>query len=387
MYFTKDKKLVYKITFSTFCIVFSLIYLSIFSTGHFFQNHFSYEFKKGIENKIYLTKTYTENSDTFADVEKKLESDYSLFDPNNDYLLKVNGKIKKIGFFSKQEESFNFLKTLKKWDWYFNKIWERTFYFYNDKKTDKIFVTNFFINEIQAVLYEFFFYFTIVLIFPIYFISRKIARLTIEPIEEANKILTQYNHNLAHEIKTPISAVLTSFDLLKIWYDKELIYNSKKELKGIVNIIDSLLELTQKNMITDTKEINIYNFLGEYKINAQFSENIKISWNKKNNIKTDEILFWRIVKNIVENAMKYSSDRFIFIEILNNSILFNNRIENNISQKEINKITTDFYQLDTSRNSVWYWLWLSIVKKISEVLWYKLEITSNNNIFSVKITF
>jgi signal transduction histidine kinase len=58
------------------------------------------------------------------------------------------------------------------------------------------------------------------------------------------------------------------------------------------------------------------------------------------------------VKNIVENAMKYSSDRFIFIEILNNSILFNNRIENNISQKEINKITTDFYQLDTSRNSV-----------------------------------
>jgi hypothetical protein len=114
MYFTKDKKLVYKITFSTFCIVFSLIYLSIFSTGHFFQNHFSYEFKKGIENKIYLTKTYTENSDTFADVEKKLESDYSLFDPNNDYLLKVNGKIKKIGFFSKQEESFNFLKTLKK---------------------------------------------------------------------------------------------------------------------------------------------------------------------------------------------------------------------------------------------------------------------------------
>jgi signal transduction histidine kinase len=58
------------------------------------------------------------------------------------------------------------------------------------------------------------------------------------------------------------------------------------------------------------------------------------------------------VKNIVENAMKYSSDGCIFIEILNNSILFNNKIENNISQKEINKITTDFYQLDTSRNSV-----------------------------------
>jgi len=50
----------------------------------------------------------------------------------------------------------------------------------------------------------------------IYFVSYFLAKFTIKPIEENNKKLKEYNHNLAHELKTPLAVIKSDLELLEM---------------------------------------------------------------------------------------------------------------------------------------------------------------------------
>lgn len=215
----------------------------------------------------------------------------------------------------------------------------------------------------------------------IYFISYFLAKATIKPIEENNKKLREYNHNLAHEIKTPISVISSNLELLEINYDKELIKSSKEELKLMQNITDDLLLLSENNELKNKEKISFKDLLEKNKRNDLIID-----------IKDDFIIYWnktlidRLIKNLIENAIKYwSKNEKINIFLDKNLLKIKNKIENNISENELNKLFDTFYKLDNSRNSSWYWLGLSIVKKIAWLHNLKIKLSSKNMYFEVKI--
>ena len=195
------------------------------------------------------------------------------------------------------------------------------------------------------------YYIFILLSIFIYFISYFLAKFTIKPIEENNKKLKEYNHNLAHEIKTPLSVIKSNLELLKIWYDKEIIDSSMEELDIITNITNSLLFLSQKNNNIDKKPININSFFkdlnkNDFVINNKWQFDIK--WNN--------ILISRMVDNIIDNALKYRSKKTkIIIDIYENIINISNKIDKDIDNSYINKLFDTFYQMDNSRNTSWYY--------------------------------
>lgn len=205
-------------------------------------------------------------------------------------------------------------------------------------------------------------------------------------IEKLNKKLVDYNHFLAHEIKTPISVIHSNLEVLKYWFDTEIIKKSQQELKNITNIVDSLLHFAESLKITELKTINLENFIKNYiswlKLNWK---NINI-YNKEFNyiIKTDEILFWRVLKNLIENALKYTFSQDIDIEIKSWSLIISNDIETTLSTYDINKIYYKFYS-KSSNNS--YWIWIPLIKEILKNLWFWFEIYSSNNKFFAKIIF
>jgi signal transduction histidine kinase len=47
-------------------------------------------------------------------------------------------------------------------------------------------------------------------------LSYFLARKTLKPITETNKKLKEYNHNLAHELKTPLSVIKSDLELLEL---------------------------------------------------------------------------------------------------------------------------------------------------------------------------
>jgi signal transduction histidine kinase len=47
-----------------------------------------------------------------------------------------------------------------------------------------------------------------------------------------------------------------------------------------------------------------------------------------------------------------------------------------IKANEIEKIFDRFYKSDVSRNSQWFWIWLSLVKKIANIYKWKIDVES-----------
>jgi hypothetical protein len=121
----------------------------------------------------------------------------------------------------------------------------------------------------------------------------------------------------------------------------------------MINIIDVLLSFSESLNISERDDINLENFLKSY-INSYFSDqknNIFIE-NREFNfyIETNEILFKRIVRNLIENALKYSKDKKLFIKIENKKIIFENKIEKDYTEEEIQKLISKGYRSEKIKN-------------------------------------
>ena len=181
----------------------------------------------------------------------------------------------------------------------------------------------------------------LIISFIIYLIVYYFWKKHFEKIDNYNKNLKDYNHYLAHELKTPISVIFSNLEVLKYWFDEKIVKKSQEELKNMINIIDVLLSFSESLNISERDDINLENFLKSY-INSYFSDqknNIFIE-NREFNfyIETNEILFKRIVRNLIENALKYSKDKKLFIKIENKKIIFENKIEKDYTEEEIQKL-------------------------------------------------
>jgi hypothetical protein len=83
------------------------------------------------------------------------------------------------------------------------------------------------------------------------------------------------------------------------------------ELKNMVSIIDILLTFSETVNINEKEDLNLENLLKSY-ISKYFyeSKNKIFITNKEFNfyIETNLVLFKRVIRNLLENALKYSLD-------------------------------------------------------------------------------
>lgn len=211
-----------------------------------------------------------------------------------------------------------------------------------------------------------------------YFLSLKISKIMINPIKQANKKLREYNHNLAHEIKTPLSVIYSNLELLEYEYDKDLIKSSLEEVKNIKEITDSLLFLSENSDLWKLEKVSFLDLLEKFnkKINLTNKSDFILLWNK--------VLLNRLISNLIENALKYKTNESIIDIIVDkNYIKLTNKTENKIILDDTNLLFDTFYKLDNSRNNPGFWLGLSIVKKIADLhkLKIKIEIKDYDFIF------
>lgn len=217
-------------------------------------------------------------------------------------------------------------------------------------------------------------------------LSLYFSQLVVRPIREKNISLAMYNHNLAHEIKTPLAVISSNFDMFDLTKNPKFIASSREELSHIEYITNSLLFLVDaKNNTDNFIETDIISIIENILPKFSFLK-IEKNFSKEQIVKIiDPHLFVSLIKNILQNAFKYSSDKSVKIIIDKGILIFENNISETISQKELEKIEEIFYQMDNSRGSEGYGLGIPMMRKIVQNFGWKMKISSRDKKFEIKI--
>ncbi|NME36160.1 MULTISPECIES: cell wall metabolism sensor histidine kinase WalK [Fusobacterium] len=204
----------------------------------------------------------------------------------------------------------------------------------------------------------------------------ELLKKDIEIEKENEKTRKQFISNISHELKTPIAIINNYTEGLRegIADDEETrnfyLDTILEETENMSNLVNSLLFLSrsERNFL----EFNPTTFDIKVIINSEIERLSKIYPDKifKNNFKGHKFLgdsktFSVIIKNLLENACKYSEDEFIYIFTDNNTFKISNK--SSLDESLIDKIWIPFYRVDSARDRTsGTGLGLAIVKELLE---------------------
>jgi len=214
-------------------------------------------------------------------------------------------------------------------------------------------------------------------------------------IEETITSLEDFTANVNHEMKTPLSEIISTLSLAdKLWNYKEANEIALSSAYKLTKILDTIIWMANLANISYRKEkIDLINELNkiilDYKKDIE-NKKIKLSIDANQNsyyIKLNKEHLNMCIRNILSNAIKYShnwwkieiffdkwklsiKDYWIWIDKKNLKNIFSRYFRESYTQKE------------------WFWLWLALVKKVSDINKWEIKVESKKNEFTkISINF
>lgn len=215
-------------------------------------------------------------------------------------------------------------------------------------------------------------------------------------LDTQNKKQIEFVHNSSHELKTPLFIIGGYIDMIKRWGKKdpeifnEALISIEDETKSMNLLIEKLLFIAKESEIKSEKnEVELSEIIlgcisslkHQYpKSNINFTLEYTI-------IKSDEGLIKLLIKNILENSIKYGKNNPIDISITNNdeqkqAILTIKDHGIGMTSEELHHIYDRFFRANKSRSKEiqGHGLGMSIVKRIINLLNLDIKISSTPNI-------
>jgi len=233
--------------------------------------------------------------------------------------------------------------------------------------------------------YLYFMIFSLAFFIIFYFIGYYFVGKNLRPIKESIDNLESFIWNINHEFKTPLSEIISSLELAKTtWISKDSVYQISDSAKRLDKILDSLVEIVEawdnssfkKQKLDIVWEIGfIISILEPYAL----SKSIKIVFKSDLDsyfLRVNKEHFHISFSNLLKNSIKYSPDNKKIEVYLWNNIL---RIKDEwvwIEEKNLGKVFSRFFR-ENYIDEKWAWIWLSLVKKISDIYNWKIDIKSS----------
>lgn len=219
---------------------------------------------------------------------------------------------------------------------------------------------------------------------------------------KSERLKTELITNVSHDIRTPLTSIITYVDLLKKQKNpsvvEEYIEVLDQKSKRLQTLTDDLFEATKAssgNIPVHFERIDLVSLitqgLGEVNdkietLNLQFKINHP---NGKVYITADGRLLWRSIENLLSNIFKYAlrgSRVYIDIEDVGKEICVTFK---NISTSELNisadKLMDRFKRGDESRSSEGSGLGLSIAKSLIDIQKGRFSIEVDGDLFKARI--
>lgn len=216
------------------------------------------------------------------------------------------------------------------------------------------------------------------------------------------RLKTELITNVSHDIRTPLTSIITYVDLLKNEKDLskieeyvDVLDQKSKRLKILTNDLFEAAKASSGNIPVHFEQIDIVSLItqGLGEVNSKIEAldlDFKLNYpENKVYIKADGKLLWRSLENLLSNIFKYAlrgSRVYIDIEDLGKEILITFK---NISAYELNisadELMERFTRGDESRSSQGSGLGLSIAKSLIEIQKGRFDIQVDGDLFKSRI--
>ncbi len=221
--------------------------------------------------------------------------------------------------------------------------------------------------------------------------------------EESDKLKSAFLSNMSHEIRTPMNAIIGFSELLKDpdttieekeMYTQIIEENSHQLLRIISDIIDiSKIEVGELSVHKEPIHIkNLFdNILIYFSLKSKQLKNgkVKIKYEIKNDIpeiiNTDPARLKQILSNLIENAIKFTSEGSIVYSIEKKQSNYIFKVKDTgkgIAKEKLEKVFVRFFKESNQHFSDMggTGLGLSIAKNMVELLGGKIRLWSEQNV-------
>lgn len=222
---------------------------------------------------------------------------------------------------------------------------------------------------------------------------------------KSQRMKTELITNVSHDLKTPLTAIITYVDLLK---DEQLSLEKRREYldtldrksQRLKDLIEDLFEVSKAssgNVNLNIVDVDVVALIKQtlLELEDKISEAaliMKTSYSEeKLLLPLDSQRMFRVFENLITNITKYTmSGTRVYIEVIDKG----DKVEislKNIAADEINfsadEILERFVRGDKARNTEGSGLGLAIAKSFVELQGGKFEIEVEADLFKVQITF
>ena len=200
------------------------------------------------------------------------------------------------------------------------------------------------------------------------FVGYLLSRLLLKPVKENFAILSRFMKDSAHELNTPVTALMMSANYLKKKYDKEMVEHMLISSKMISETYNSIAYLAFHDLDVEIKEeFDLAEHVhASIKYFKEIAANKNIRINAELNtlvINMDKNSIQKLVNNLISNAIKYS-DKHKSIEITLQNNVFKIKDEGLGISKENQKKIFKRYKRVNTKGSGGFGIGLDIVMGI-----------------------
>ncbi len=220
----------------------------------------------------------------------------------------------------------------------------------------------------------------------------------------SERMKTELITNVSHDIKTPLTSIINYVDLLQMPHSDEeqeayleVLSRQSQQLKKLIEDLMEMSKASTGNMTVDIAAINageaIHQALGEFADKLEKVNLVPVFRQPEEPIymKADGRLAWRVMSNILGNAVKYAlpgTRLYIDLVELEGKAVISFK---NISREELNvsadELLERFDRGDISRNTEGSGLGLNIAQSLMEIQKGQLQLLVDGDLFKVTLVF
>lgn len=145
----------------------------------------------------------------------------------------------------------------------------------------------------------------------------------VEQIQKLNHSRQLFLRNIMHELKTPITKGRISAEMVDSSKQKERLINVFEKLEHLINEFASIERVTSGAGLHNVKPARLLDILDESIDLAMVPyKQVKLEVDESLIFNVDFRLFTTAIKNLIDNAIKYSIDNFVIIVSSENKLSF-----------------------------------------------------------------